>query len=168
MLVDFVQNTIEGVLLGSSYALLALGFTLIFGILRRLNLSYGAAIMFGAYCATWASLRLGAGGILLAVITVAGAVLGGAYVERLCFARQPASGAARASPAAGRVAFASMVASFALWMQFEELVTIMLPRHLYAFPPFYTGLPLAIGPFTVRVAHLVTLAVAVVICLALA
>ncbi|MDE0203619.1 MAG: branched-chain amino acid ABC transporter permease, partial [Rhodospirillaceae bacterium] len=36
-------------MLGSSYALLAIGFTLIFGVMRRLNLSYGPSIMVGAF-----------------------------------------------------------------------------------------------------------------------
>ena len=40
-LIDVVQNTLDGIMIGSSYALLALGFTLIFGVMRRLNLSYG-------------------------------------------------------------------------------------------------------------------------------
>ena len=51
-MVDLVQNTIDGVMIGSSYGLLALGFTLIFGVMRRLNLSYGPSIMVGAYLGT--------------------------------------------------------------------------------------------------------------------
>jgi branched-chain amino acid transport system permease protein len=167
MLVDVVQNTIDGVLVGSSYALLSLGFTLIFGVLRRLNLAYGAAIMFGAYCATWAALELRVASVLLPVITVAGAVLGGAYVERMCFSgHRSARGRAGSAPAR-RAAIASMVASFALWMQFEELVTLALPRHLYAFPPLYAGLLLTVGPFAVRVAQLITLAASAAVGLAL-
>ena len=54
-MIDFVQNTIDGVMIGSSYALLALGFTLIFGVMRRLNLSYGPSIMIGAYLGTWST-----------------------------------------------------------------------------------------------------------------
>ena len=86
MIADLAQNTLDGLAMGSSYALLAVGFTLIFGVLRRVNLSYGPAIMFGAYCATWVHLNFHAGLPALALITIAGAVLAGAYVERLCFA----------------------------------------------------------------------------------
>ena len=50
----FIQNTLDGVMVGSSYALLALGFTLIFGTMRRLNLAYGPTIMAGAYLGTYA------------------------------------------------------------------------------------------------------------------
>src|SRR3989442_16006695 len=101
---------LDGLAAGSSYALLALGFTLIFGVLRRANLSYGPAIMFGAYAATWASLNFQLGLMLLFAITVAATTLAGAYVERLCFA-----------PHRRGTAITAMVAGFALWSQFGGL-----------------------------------------------
>jgi branched-chain amino acid transport system permease protein len=161
MMVDVIQNTLDGLGIGSAYALLALGFTLIFGVLRRANLSYGPAIMFGAYASTWVFLQFHASLLVLAAVTVAGSVLAGAYVERLCFARHRGG---RASAFSSSVAIASMVASFALWMQFEELVTLVLPRHLYSFPPLYGGPLLALGPFTFRVEYLVMLGCAALIC----
>jgi branched-chain amino acid transport system permease protein len=157
VLIDLVQNTLDGLMLGSSYALLALGFTLIFGVLRRANLSYGPAIMVGAYAATWVHLQFHAGFLALAAVTVLGAVATGVYVERLCFA--PYAGGRRRTPEAA--AIASMVGSFALWMQLEEAATLVLPRHLYSFPSFYGGPPLALGPLTVRVEYFAMLACAV-------
>ena len=53
-MIDLIQNTLDGVMVGSSYALLALGFTLIFGTMRRLNLAYGPPIMAGAYLGAYA------------------------------------------------------------------------------------------------------------------
>jgi len=152
-LTDFVQNSLDGITLGASYALLALGFTLIFGVLRRANLSYGPAIMFGAYLATWTSLNFPAALFVLFLVTVAGAVLAGSYVERLCFA-----------PHRKGSAVAAMVASFALWMQFEELAVLALPKHLYAFPALYDGGPLSFGPFFLRLESLLMLLAAVSIC----
>lgn len=152
MLADLIQNTLDGLAAGAAYALLAVGFTLIFGVLRRVNLYYGPAIMFGAYCATWMHLNFHAGLLVLALVTVAGTVLAGAYVERLCFA-----------PHRGGSAIAAMVASFALWMQFEEAVTLALPQHLYAFPALYEGGPLRFGPFSIRLESLILLACAVAI-----
>jgi branched-chain amino acid transport system permease protein len=149
VLADLIQNTLDGLGIGAAYALLALGFTLIFGVLRRANLSYGPAIMFGCYAATWTHLEFGAGLLALALVAILGSVLAGAYVERLCFA-----------PHRGSSAIAAMVASFALWMQFEELATLVLPRHVYAFPPLHAGGPLALGPFTVRLEALAMLTAA--------
>jgi branched-chain amino acid transport system permease protein len=162
-MLDLLQNTLDGLLAGAGYALLALGFTLIFGVLRRMNLSYGAAIMFGCYCATWVALKSPVaapiGLFVLATIALAGTTLAGAYVERLCFAPH-----SRESSGQGTSAIAAMVGSFALWMQFEEAVTLVLPRHLYAFPPLYSGPPLAIGALSLRVEALITFAVALLVC----
>src|SRR5690554_3154095 len=110
MLADLVQNTLDGIAAGAAYALLAVGFTLIFGVLRRVNLSYGPAIMLGCYAATWTHHQFQAGLLLLAGIAILGSVIAGAYVERLCFA-----------PHQQGSAIAAMVASFALWMQLEEV-----------------------------------------------
>jgi branched-chain amino acid transport system permease protein len=153
-LIDFVQNTLDGLTAGASYALLAVGFTLIFGVLKRANLSYGPAIMLGAYTATWVFLQTGAGLVFLFLITVLATVLAGSYVERLCFA-----------PHRRGTAAAAMVASFAIWMQLEELTTLLLPRHLYAFPALYEGGPFTFGPFFLRLESLLMLFAAVAICL---
>jgi branched-chain amino acid transport system permease protein len=151
-LIDFIQNTLDGLAAGASYALLGVGFTLIFGVLRRANLSYGPAIMLGVYLATWASFTFHSL-VLLGVVAVAGTMLTGAYVERLCFAPH------RRGPGV-----AAMAASFAIWMQLEELATLLLPRHLYSFPALYEGGPLVVGPFMVRVESLVMLAAAIAVC----
>ena len=130
-MIDLVQNTLDGVMIGSSYGLLALGFTLIFGVMRRLNLSYGPSIMIGAYLGTLLYLQPAPGRSRSPAATVLGAVLAGIYVERLCFA-----------PMAAGAGIASMVSSFAIWMQLEQAAILVLPRHTYPFPPLATGAPL--------------------------
>lgn len=159
MLADLIQNTLDGLAAGAAYGLLAVGFTLIFGVLRRVNLSYGAAILFGVYFATWTSLNFQVSLLALAALTIAGAVLAGAYVERLCFAPHY-----RAREGASSASIAAMVASFALWMQFEEAAILALPKHLYAFPPLYAGEPLRFGEFFLRVESLYLLAAAIAVC----
>ncbi|MDO8474878.1 MAG: branched-chain amino acid ABC transporter permease [Candidatus Rokubacteria bacterium] len=145
-MIDFAQNSIDGMMIGSSYGLLALGFTLIFGVMQRLNLSYGPSIMVGAYLGTLVYLNLAVGPIAVAAVTVVGAVLAGIYVERLCFA-----------PMAAGAGIASMVSSFAIWMQLEQAAILLLPRHTYPFPPLTTGAPLALGPFLLRADHVIML-----------
>ena len=149
-MVDLIQNTIDGVMVGSSYGLLAIGFTMIFGVMRRLNLSYGPSIMVGAYLGTFLYVQLGAGPFVVAVVAVAGAALAGVYVERLCFA-----------PMSAGAGVASMVSSFAIWMQLEQAMILLLPRHTYAFPPLSTAAPLTLGPFLLRADQLIMLGLAV-------
>ncbi|MEW5863368.1 MAG: branched-chain amino acid ABC transporter permease [Pseudomonadota bacterium] len=158
MLADLLQNTFDGLAAGASYALVALGFTLIFGVLRRANLSYGPAIMLGCYAAAAVSAqRPGLGLAVLALIAIVVSVLAGAYVERLCFA-----------PHRRGSGIAAMAASFALWMQLEELAVLLLPRHVVAFPALYGDDPIAFAGLAIRVESLVALGTAGAVCALLA
>ena len=143
MIVDFVQNTLDGIFVGSSYSLLAIGFTLIFGVMRRLNLSYGPSIMLGIFAGTLLHVEFEAGLLAVAAATLAGAVLAGLYVERICFwaVRRGA-------------ALASMVSTFAIWMQIEEVVTVLFPERTYPFPPL-AEFSLEYGELFVRGDHLI-------------
>jgi branched-chain amino acid transport system permease protein len=48
-LIDIVQSIADGVLFGTTYALLGIGFTLIFGVMHKINLAYAAASIGAAY-----------------------------------------------------------------------------------------------------------------------
>lgn len=51
----FLQQVLNGISVGSMYALLAVGFALVYNILGIVNFSHGATITLGAYCAYWLS-----------------------------------------------------------------------------------------------------------------
>ena len=143
---DFVQNCIDGLMFGSGYALLALGFTLVFGVMKRLNLSFGPSIMLGAYAGTWVYLNFSDNAWLVALATVIATVAVGIYVERLCF---------RAIRRDSTIA--SMVSSFAIWMQLEEVAMHLLPERTYPFPAFFTTTTIEFGPFYARSEHITML-----------
>lgn len=56
--IDIVQALIDGVLYGSTYALIGLGFTLIFGAMEKLNMAYAASSIGGAYVGLGVSVLL--------------------------------------------------------------------------------------------------------------
>lgn len=122
-MLDLAQNTLDGIATGSAYALLAIGFTLIFGVMRRLNIAFGPSIMVGVFLGAWVHAQWSAGLIGAAVAVLVGAVIASAYVERLSFA------AIR-----GDAALASMASSFAIWMQLEQAVALVFPGRTTAFP----------------------------------
>jgi len=72
----FLQILIQGLLLSGLYALIAVGFTLIFSVGRVLNLAYGAYLMLGGYAFFWVSQTMGAPKL----VGVAAAVALGALV----------------------------------------------------------------------------------------
>lgn len=49
-MLDFLQAVSDGVLFGATYALIGIGFTLVFGVMHKINMSYAAASVGGAYC----------------------------------------------------------------------------------------------------------------------
>ncbi len=82
---SFLNNVITGVSLGSVYAIIALGYTMVYGIAKMLNFAHGDVIMVGAYMCFFAvgSFSLPpAAGVLLAVAVCT--VLGIA-IERLAY-----------------------------------------------------------------------------------
>jgi branched-subunit amino acid ABC-type transport system permease component len=162
MIASALQTLLDGLASGAAYALLGVGFTLMFGVMRRLNLSYGASLMFGGYLGALLAAKAGgawpaaAVAALGAIVTVAGATAAGLYVERLCFA-----------PLRGRSGVAAMVSSFAVWMQIEELASLLLPKHTNPYPVPFELTPLEVGGLSVRPEHLLTLAVAALVALGL-
>src|SRR5512135_3526025 len=45
----FVQNLLNGLTIGSFYALVALGYTMVYGVLKLINFAHGDLFMWGAY-----------------------------------------------------------------------------------------------------------------------
>lgn len=53
------QQLVNGLLLGAIYALIALGYTMVYGVLRLINFAHGEVFMLGAYVALFVSIALG-------------------------------------------------------------------------------------------------------------
>jgi branched-chain amino acid transport system permease protein len=49
----FIQHSLNGLTLGSLYALIAIGYTMVYGILRLINFAHGEIFMLGAYFVFW-------------------------------------------------------------------------------------------------------------------
>ena len=75
-LLDFVQSVSDGLLFGATYALIGIGFTLIFGVMQKLNLAYAAVAIAGAYI----SIAFGAVIPAPAIVIFLMAALGGGVV----------------------------------------------------------------------------------------
>ena len=72
----FLQQVVNGLIIGSSYALVAVGFTLIFGVLRIVYLAHGAVLVAGAYIGLFSLMWFGSLLAALVVGTIGAAILG--------------------------------------------------------------------------------------------
>lgn len=80
------QILINGLTVGSFYILMALGFTLIFGILRLVNFAHGEFYMLGAFGVYWLTTQMGMPFFPSLALSAIGVSLIGAVVERVVFA----------------------------------------------------------------------------------
>ena len=138
-MLELLQRTLEGLLEAGPYALIGLGLTISFGVLRRINLAFGATALLAAYVGSWLHVRWGvpALGVWAAVIVVT--VLVGFYVEWMCFdiSDDSVAGMRRQSSVALGLDIREasvLAASFALWMQIEQVAVNFQPNHLHPFP----------------------------------
>ncbi len=101
---EFVQHMINGITIGAFYALVALGYTMVFGVLRLINFAHGDLFMWGAYMG-WTALSLllglivGSGPLLLIpafIAAMATIALIGVLIERVAY--RPLRRASRLAP----------------------------------------------------------------------
>jgi len=80
---EFLQHIVNMLILGGTYALLGIGLTLIFGIMRVVNFAHGELYTFGAYFVYLASAVLGLNFFLSLVVALAFGCMLGAAIEFL-------------------------------------------------------------------------------------
>ena len=85
-----VQLAINGVLLGGVLALSALGFNIIFGVMRVVNLAHGDFVVLAAVFCAYAFTRFGVNPLLLLPLTIVAGFVAGALVHRFLLRRLPA------------------------------------------------------------------------------
>jgi len=81
----FVTQLINGLQLGSIYALVALGYSMVYGIIKLLNFAHGDIIMVGGYIAIFSITHGNFPPIVAALLTVAGCTLLAVIIEKLAY-----------------------------------------------------------------------------------
>ena len=81
----FIRTLISGLNLGSIYALIALGYSMVYGIAKMLNFAHGDVIMVGAYAGIVAVLNLGLPPVLAILFGVVICSILGMVIERLAY-----------------------------------------------------------------------------------
>ena len=132
----FVQQLINGVTLGSIYGLIAIGYTMVYGIIGMINFAHGDIYMVGAFLALLAFLALIAIGVtaiplalfLVLLIAMALCALYGWTVER--FAYRPLRGSFRLAPLISAIGMSILLQNYAQIAQGARVLPL---------PPLITG-----------------------------
>ena len=138
-MLDFLQAVCDGVLFGATYALIGIGFTLVFGVMHKLNLAYAAASIGGAYCGLLI-LKLGIGAPVAVFLSafLAGGILG--YLVYLtCFHFIPLS-----NP------LAALMATVGMLLLIDEIIVHSTQGMPQNYPALFDDVMLSAGGLTLR------------------
>ena len=80
-----IQQLLNGLQVGSIYALVALGYTMVYGIILLLNFAHGDIIMVGSYIAWLTMSTLGLPPIVAAILAVAGCTCLGVLIDKIAY-----------------------------------------------------------------------------------
>ncbi len=145
----YVELFLQGILQGSIYALIAVGLTLVYGLLRILHVAHAGLYTLGGYFSilvinNTGSLALGA------LVAMLGVGLLGVVLYRFCY-----------EPILDQPPFVPLIASIGLFIGMEELYRILFGSYgvTYTDPPLQQMLPL--GGLYLRQAEWVTMLVSV-------
>jgi branched-chain amino acid transport system permease protein len=150
-MLDFIQAIADGVLFGAIYALIGIGFTLVFGVMHKLNIAYAAASVGAAYCGlTLLSIGDAPAWAIFALAFFSGGVLG-LLVYFACFHFIPMS-----NP------LAPLMATVGMMLLIDEVIVHATAGVPQPFPPIFDDVMLHIGAFTLRSDLLLLFVVSVV------
>ncbi len=82
----FLTQVLNGLQLGSIYALVALGYTMVYGIILLLNFAHGDIIMFGSYVAWIALVQLGLNPAIAVLLAIFACVVLGVLIDKVAYA----------------------------------------------------------------------------------
>ena len=136
----FIQQLINGLVLGSMYALVALGYTMVYGIINLINFAHGEVLMVGALVSWTVVTALGdtgwPGWVLLSISLVAAVVVCMALnvaIEKLAY--RPLRNAPRLAPLITAMGMSLLLQTLAmiLWKPDYKPYPILLPDEPYEF-----------------------------------
>ena len=84
-MIGFISYLVNGISLGSVYALIALGYTMVYGIAKMLNFAHGDVIMIGAYVAFTAVSGMGMPPVVGVLLSVVACTVLGVLIERIAY-----------------------------------------------------------------------------------
>ena len=143
-----LRQIINGLQAGSIYALVALGYSMVYGIIMLLNFAHGDIIMVGAYIAWMCMARFALNPVFAILFAILGCVLLGVTIEKVAY--KPL----RSSP---RISL--LITAIGVSFLLENLAQIVFGAGAQVIPPFFSIPNLSIGSVEISGNAIVTLIV---------
>jgi branched-chain amino acid transport system permease protein len=150
----FIQQIINGLVLGSIYALVALGYTMVYGIMGLINFAHGEVVMIGALVALGVVKLLANSGLPGVVVVLIGLLVAalvcmavGFAIERVAY--RPLRKAPKLAP---------LITAIGVSIVLQNLAMLIWGRNYHAFPPILPN-----GEHEILGATITTIQIAIII-----
>ena len=155
-MITFVQTLISGLSLGSIYALIALGYTMVYGIAKMLNFAHGDIIMVGAYAVIVAVMQLSLPPVIAILISIIVCAVLGVVIERLAY-----------KPLRQAQPLTVLISAIGVSYLLQNVALLIFGSEQKAFPTILKLPAIKLGQVTIDGITLVTLGVTAIIMIAL-
>jgi branched-chain amino acid transport system permease protein len=153
-----LEQVANGIILGSMYALIAIGFSLIYGIVRLINFAHGDVVTIGAFAMLASVAAIGAPFLIsILIVLVVGAGVG-VLIERVAF--RPMRGAPQVTGFIASLAIAIIIENVGIMTLSAQPRNFIVPAYLSTF--------IQLGSLQVRAIDLAIVVLAIVLMTALA
>ena len=154
---EFLSYLISGISLGSVYAIIALGYTMVYGIAKMLNFAHGDIIMIGGYVSFVAVSSLGLNPWIAMVIAMAVCTLLGVLIERFAY-----------KPLRQATSLAVLITAIGVSYLLQNAALLIWGANPKVYTPLISGtLNLFGGKLSVSYISLLTVAACIIIMIAL-
>ena len=143
-----LRQIINGLQSGSIYALVALGYSMVYGIIMLLNFAHGDIIMIGAYIAWLCMARFALNPVFAILFAILGCVLLGVSIEKIAY--KPLRNSPRIS---------LLITAIGISFLLENAAQMIFGAGAQVIPPFFTVPNASIGQVEIPGTAIVTVAV---------
>ena len=153
---QFISYLINGISLGSVYAIIALGYTMVYGIAKMLNFAHGDIIMVGSYVVYIAVSSLGLNPILSVVISAIACLVLGVVIEKVAY--KPLRHASK---------LAVLITAIGVSYFLQNVALLIFGANTKSFTSVVPAVSLKLGSLTITAETIVTILACIMICLTL-
>lgn len=157
---EFLQQLLNGISLGAIYALIALGYTMVYGVLRFINFAHADLFMVGAFLGYFGGRLVPAGTLLgglgVLALAMAGCAVLGIVIERLAY-----------RPLRGAPTLNVLITAIGVSLLIEYSGQLVLGAAPRTFPELFPAGRFNLGPVVVSTNQLVVIGVAVLLMIGL-
>lgn len=137
---EFLQQVINGLALGSVYALLALGYTMVYGIIQLINFAHGEIYMIGAFAGFYSASTLKLPLLPTLLVAMAVSALAGIIIEKIAY-----------KPLRNSPRIALLITAIGISLFLQNAMRLLVGSNPKPFPDLINAGSINIGPIQIEV-----------------